>query len=65
MMTRVSRRLRALYPATDRYQELGRLLERLVDMAESAPARTALRLELSQLNRDKFQSLDTAIELLR
>src|SRR6185369_16757431 len=57
--------LRALYPAMDRYQELGRLLERLVDMADSASARTALRLELSQLNRDRFQSLDTAIELLR
>jgi len=57
--------LRALYPQTNRHQELGRLLERLVDMAESASARTALRLELAQLNREKFQSLDAAIELLR
>ncbi len=57
--------LRALYPAAGRDQDLGRLLERLVDMAESPATRTALRLELSRLNRDKFQSLDTAIELLR
>ena len=57
--------LRALYPSANRHQELGRLLERLVDMAESPAARTVLRLELSQLNRDKFQSLDTAIDLLR
>jgi tetratricopeptide (TPR) repeat protein len=57
--------LRALYPSAGRHQELGRLLERLIDMAESASARTALRLELSALNRDNFQSLDAAIDLLR
>ncbi len=57
--------LRALYPTANRHQELGRLLERLIDMAESAAARTTLRLELSQLNRDNFKSLDTAIDLLR
>jgi len=57
--------LRALYPAADRQQDLGRLLERLIDMAESPSARTSLRLELSRLNREKFRSLDTAIELLR
>ncbi|HYQ17837.1 MAG TPA: tetratricopeptide repeat protein, partial [Polyangiaceae bacterium] len=57
--------LRSLYPLADAYQELGRLLERLIDMAESPAARTALRLELSRLNRDKFSSLDTSIELLR
>lgn len=57
--------LRSLYPVADRHQDLGRLLERLIDMAEAPAARTALRLELAQLNRDKFQSLDTAIDLLR
>lgn len=57
--------LRALYPASGKHQELGRLLERLVDMAESPSARTALRLELARLSRDEFQSLDAAIELLR
>jgi tetratricopeptide (TPR) repeat protein len=57
--------LRSLYPLADAYVELGRLLERLIDMAESPGARTSLRLELSRLNRDKFQSLDTAIDLLR
>ena len=57
--------LRTLYPMAEAHQELGRLLERLIDMAESPAARTTLRLELSRLNRDKFQSLDTSIELLR
>ncbi len=60
-----ARSLRALYPLASRHQELGRLLERLVDMAESPQARTALRLELASLNRDKFQTLDAAIEFLR
>jgi tetratricopeptide (TPR) repeat protein len=57
--------LRSLYLLADRHQDLGRLLERLIDMAESAHVRTLLRLELSQLNRDNFKSLDTAIDLLR
>lgn len=57
--------LRALYPVAGRHQDLGRLLERLVDMAESPSARTTLRLELARLNRDEFASPDTAIELLR
>lgn len=57
--------LRALYGAAERHQDLGTLLERLVDMAESPSARTALRLELARLNRDKFQALDTAIDHLR
>jgi tetratricopeptide (TPR) repeat protein len=61
----VASALRSLYPAAGRHQDLGRLLERLIDMAESPSARTALRLELSRLNRDKFNSADTAIDLLR
>ncbi|HVY26926.1 MAG TPA: tetratricopeptide repeat protein [Polyangiaceae bacterium] len=57
--------LRALYASAERHQDLGTLLERLVDMAESPSARTVLRLELAQLNRDKFEAMDTAIEHLR
>jgi tetratricopeptide (TPR) repeat protein len=57
--------LRSLYLLADRHQDLGRLLERLIEMAESPGARTLLRLELSQLNRDNFKSPDTAIDLLR
>ncbi len=57
--------LRGLYAAANRYDDLGRLLERLVDLAESPGARSTLRLELAKLNEERFQSLDTAIELLR
>jgi golgin subfamily B member 1 len=57
--------LRSLYALDDRHQELGRLLERLIDLAESPEARTALRLELSRLNRDTFAAPEAAIDLLR
>jgi len=57
--------LRALYASADRYDDLGRLLERLIDLAESPAARSTLRLELAKLNEERFQALDTAIELLR
>ena len=57
--------LRALYARAGRFDDLGRLLERLIDMAESPSARSELRLELAKLNEERFQALDTAIELLR
>ncbi|HEY4103998.1 MAG TPA: tetratricopeptide repeat protein, partial [Polyangiaceae bacterium] len=57
--------LRGLYATAARYEDLGRLLERLVELAESPAARSALRLELAKLNEERFQALDTAIDLLR
>ncbi|HKO52522.1 MAG TPA: tetratricopeptide repeat protein [Polyangiaceae bacterium] len=57
--------LRALYARASRFDDLGRLLERLIDMAESPAARSVLRMELAKLNEERFQALDTAIELLR
>jgi tetratricopeptide (TPR) repeat protein len=57
--------LRALYPAIGRFQELARLIERLIDVATSPAARSALRLELAELSEKKFQAPDTAIEHLR
>jgi len=57
--------LRALYARAQRFDDLGRLLERLIDMAESPAARSVLRLELAKLSEERFQALDTAIELLR
>jgi tetratricopeptide (TPR) repeat protein len=57
--------LRALYAASSRFQELGRLLERLIDVAEAPAKRSDLRLELAKLTEEKFGSADTAIELVR
>jgi len=63
--TDASDALRALYARANRFDDLGRLLERLIDMAESPAARSVLRMELAKLNEERFQALDTAIELLR
>jgi tetratricopeptide (TPR) repeat protein len=57
--------LRGLYARANRFDDLGRLLEHLIDMAESPAARSALRLELAKLSEERFQALDTAIDLLR
>jgi tetratricopeptide (TPR) repeat protein len=63
--TDASSALRALHARANRYDDLGRLLERLVELAESPAARSALRLELAQLSEERFSAPDTAIELLR
>ncbi|MEP7050833.1 MAG: tetratricopeptide repeat protein [Pseudomonadota bacterium] len=60
-----SNSLRALHARANRFDDLGRLLERLVDLAESPAARSALRLELAKLSEERFSAPDTAIELLR
>jgi len=57
--------LKGLYEATERWEDLGRLLERLIEMAESPADRSALRIELARLNEQRFEAPDTAIELLR
>ncbi|HEY5373446.1 MAG TPA: tetratricopeptide repeat protein, partial [Polyangiaceae bacterium] len=57
--------LRGLYARANRHEDLGRLLERLVDLAESPAARSTLRMELAKLSEERFSAPDTAIELLR
>ena len=57
--------LRSLYASTNRLQELGRLLERLIDQSDQPEKRSELRLELAKLSADKFGSADTAIDLVR
>jgi tetratricopeptide (TPR) repeat protein len=57
--------LRALYASSERLQELGRLLERLIDLSDAPEKRSELRLELAQLSAEKFGSADTAIDLVR
>jgi tetratricopeptide (TPR) repeat protein len=58
-------KLRSLYEKTERTRELGKLLERLIDMAESAGARSALRLDLARLEETAFQSAPQAASTLR
>ncbi len=57
--------LRRLYEETGRDRDLGRLLMRLVDVATTAEQRSALRLELSRLQNERFRSGEDAIETLR
>jgi len=57
--------LRALHSKAGRHRELGRLLERLIDVAESPDKRSELRLELARLSADRFSTPDAAIDLAR
>jgi tetratricopeptide (TPR) repeat protein len=63
--TEAAQSLRSLYEAEERFEDMARLLERLVDLAESPEARSALRLELAEMNEKRFGSIDTAVDLLR
>jgi tetratricopeptide (TPR) repeat protein len=60
-----SRKLRSLYEKTGRSRELGKLFERLIDMASSANERSALRLDLARLEETAFQAPDQAATTLR
>lgn len=57
--------LRELYGEAARHENLGRLLERLVDLGDTAADRSALRIELARLNVEQFQAVDTAVDLLK
>jgi golgin subfamily B member 1 len=57
--------LRGLYVKTGSHRELGRLLERLVDVAETPDKRSELRLELARLSSERFSAPDAAIDLAR
>ena len=57
--------LRELYSEQGRFQDLGRLIERLIDVATSPSERSVLRLELSRITEERFVSLDSAIDQLR
>jgi tetratricopeptide (TPR) repeat protein len=58
-------KLRALYEKTGRSKDLGKLLERLIDMASTPAARSALRLDLAKLEENAFASPDHAATTLR
>jgi tetratricopeptide (TPR) repeat protein len=57
--------LRGLYAKTGSHRELGRLLERLIDVAETPDKRSELRLELARLSSERFSAPDAAIDLAR
>ena len=57
--------LRQLYQEGEAWEKLGRLLERLVDLADAPAQRSALRLELARLNVEHFEAVDTAVDLLK
>ncbi|MFC1642267.1 tetratricopeptide repeat protein [Myxococcota bacterium] len=56
--------LRDLYQSAKRWQELGRLLDRLIDLADSPEQRSALRIELARLYEQQYRAFDSAIGLL-
>lgn len=57
--------LRELYVQEKRWENLGRLLERLVDLADTPAERSALRIDLARLDIERFQAVDAAVQLLR
>jgi tetratricopeptide (TPR) repeat protein len=57
--------LRRLYAEGERYKDLAKLLSRLIDVAESQEQRATLRLELAELQNQRFKAPDDAIETLR
>lgn len=57
--------LRELYERQRRTEDLVRLLDRLVDLADDASQRSELRMQLSRLHESEFSAHDRAIDLLR
>jgi tetratricopeptide (TPR) repeat protein len=58
-------RLRGLYGQARRDRDLGKLLERLIDVATSPRERSVLRMELAKLEEEKFAAPDDAVDTLR
>ncbi|MEZ4225660.1 MAG: tetratricopeptide repeat protein [Polyangiaceae bacterium] len=57
--------LRQLYFEQERWDDLARLLERLTDLADSDAQRATLRVETARLNVERFEAIDSAIDILR
>lgn len=58
-------RLRELYAALGKWNELAKLLAMLVDNASSVEERAALRIDLAALQRERFEATADAIDTLR
>src|SRR5262249_48068366 len=63
--TKASTALRELYAKVGKHKELLSLLSRLIDLAETPEARTALRLESAAICIDKLDAVTEATEHLR
>jgi tetratricopeptide (TPR) repeat protein len=63
--SQASAKLRGLFEATGKHQELGRLLTRLIETASTVTERATLRMELSRLQSDRFDQTADAIDTLR
>jgi tetratricopeptide (TPR) repeat protein len=57
--------LRKLYDEGGHFKDLAKLLELLIDVAQTPEARASLRLELARLYHDRIRSADDAVEVLR
>ena len=57
--------LKSLFILNERWEKLGSLLERLIDVAEDPSVRSSLRLELATLCDQRFETPDRAIDLLQ
>jgi tetratricopeptide (TPR) repeat protein len=62
---RAQERLRALYGELGKYNELARLLGTLIELADAAPLRSALRIDLARLQLERFESPRDATDTLR
>jgi tetratricopeptide (TPR) repeat protein len=62
---KASAALRQLYDEGDKTSELSRLLERLIDYAQSPGERTVLRIEQARLQAGKLKAPSDAIDTLR
>jgi tetratricopeptide (TPR) repeat protein len=63
--TRASDALRISLVETERWRDLAKLLSTLIEVAQSAQERLSLRLELANLDVERFNDSDGAIEQLR
>jgi golgin subfamily B member 1 len=63
--TKASTKLRNLYETEGRERDLARLLVHLIDTADSAEHRSALRLDLARLQDQRFESPKDAADTLR
>jgi tetratricopeptide (TPR) repeat protein len=63
--TRACDRLRTLYAATERHEDLAKLLRQLAPAAASVSERAALRIELAHLVLERFAATQDAVDTLR
>jgi len=61
---RVALGLRQAYESAGRFEDLGRLIERLMDLAQDPTEAKDLKISLARLNQDRFDDTNRAADLL-